>query len=689
MTRFRMVLVALLVTASMAEPGIARAQAGAIPSAERLFAVASAEEAAVRKALSARSPSETVLKAVRTVIADFESVVRHYPRSGYCDDALWRAAMLSRDAFEKLHEAREYKAAVRMLKSIGSEYPSSKFVKDTRSEIAALDAMAKKNPSNAAATASTEAPAAPQEPDHDMEPMEAFAVAVANGRMARASSPGLSVPEGNASLKDIRRAVLPELVRIVIELDREVPFHDERLENPSRIFVDLASTEAIDSLEDQTIRFESDADVVRQVRLGRHPGDTTRVVLDTDGVSSYSVYPLYNPFRLVIDCLRDVPLPSTPQPTPTPVPSLTRRAAPPAAPPVPRSPASFGVALVTTPAPLSARRLPTARVVVPVPVRAVIELPALASRHMGDAPVALPDGVPAVIPRGEEPSAIVADAAPAKPESVSGEAAIVAQPVPGLPSVPTQPVGEASRNLGGGFSIARQLGLGVSRIVIDPGHGGRDPGAKGNGIDEATLVLDIALRLEKLLAKTGVEVVLTRRTDEYIPLQERTAIANRENADLFLSIHANASRNKQAHGVETYFLNFTTNLSASAVAARENAASGQTMGALPDVVKTIALNNKLDESKDLATYVQREMVRKLKPANKSIRDLGVKQAPFVVLIGAAMPSVLAEVSFLTNAREGRLLKSSAYRQRIANGLFDALRKYQSALKSVPKIAQKP
>ena len=200
--------------------------------------------------------------------------------------------------------------------------------------------------------------------------------------------------------------------------------------------------------------------------------------------------------------------------------------------------------------------------------------------------------------------------------------------------------------------MARQLGLGVSRIVIDPGHGGHDPGAKGKGVTEAELVLDVALRLEKLLQKApGVEVILTRRTDEFVALQERTAIANREGADLFLSIHANASPNAQARGVETYFLNFANNLRAAAVAARENAASGQAMGALPDFVKAIALNNKLDESRDFATQVQRAMVERLRGANKRVKDLGVKQAPFVVLIGAAMPSVLAEISFVTNPQE--------------------------------------
>jgi N-acetylmuramoyl-L-alanine amidase len=255
------------------------------------------------------------------------------------------------------------------------------------------------------------------------------------------------------------------------------------------------------------------------------------------------------------------------------------------------------------------------------------------------------------------------------------------------PATPTV-TGAPSRNVAGGFSMARQLGLGVSRIVIDPGHGGHDPGAKGGGVTEAELVLDIALRLEKLIAKQpGMEVVLTRRKDDYIGLQERTAIANRESADLFLSIHANASSVRAARGIETYFLNFATNLNAAAVAARENAASGQTMATLPDVVKTIALNNKLDESRDFATFVQHAMIEKLRPANKTVKDLGVKQAPFAVLIGAAMPSVLAEVSFVTNAQEAKLLKGNAYRQRIAEALFDAIRKYQVALKSAPTVAQ--
>ena len=302
---------------------------------------------------------------------------------------------------------------------------------------------------------------------------------------------------------------------------------------------------------------------------------------------------------------------------------------------------------------------------------------------------------------GDDTKPAASLAAPASPRQGAGGAATAVEQIVDLapPSSTTAGTAGSTRqsadgataapahNATGGLSIARQLGLGVSRIVIDPGHGGHDPGAKGKGVTEAELVLDVALRLEKLLQKVpGVEVILTRRTDDFIPLPERTAIANREGADLFLSIHANASTNGQAHGIETYFLNFANNQSAAAVAARENAASTQAMGGLPDFVKAIALNNKLDESRDFALHVQRAMVERQKTANKLLKDLGVKQAPFVVLIGANMPSVLAEMGFVTNAPEAKLLKANAYRQKIAESLFNAIRKYQTSLKNVSTVA---
>jgi N-acetylmuramoyl-L-alanine amidase len=224
-------------------------------------------------------------------------------------------------------------------------------------------------------------------------------------------------------------------------------------------------------------------------------------------------------------------------------------------------------------------------------------------------------------------------------------------------------------------------------VVIDPGHGGHDPGAQAAGLSEANIVLDIALRLERLLLeRPGFDVVMTRRTDTFLPLDERTALANRADADLFLSIHANAARDARTGGIETFVLNFAQNPDAEAIAARENSASAATMNRLPDIVKAITLNNKLDESRDFAEMVQDAMVRHVRSQLQGIRDLGVKQAPFVVLIGAGMPAILAEVSFLTNKAESALLKNAAYRERLAEALLEGILQYQGSLKAVTKVA---
>ena len=272
------------------------------------------------------------------------------------------------------------------------------------------------------------------------------------------------------------------------------------------------------------------------------------------------------------------------------------------------------------------------------------------------------------------PLVMAANASKAAPPSI-------APPFRNTPTGDTRPAPSAPpANRNGGFSIARQLGLGVTRIVIDPGHGGHDPGARGNGISEAALVLDVALRLDELLKKENVEVVLTRRTNAFVALEERTALANRSDADLFLSIHANASTVPAARGIETYFLNFAPNPEAEAIAARENAGSSKRMRHLPDIVQAIALNNKIDESRDFATIVQSALYQELRKTNRTIKNLGVKQAPFMVLVGATMPSVLAEISFMSNSAEAALLKTDAYKQEIADALLSGIMRYQNSLK---------
>jgi N-acetylmuramoyl-L-alanine amidase len=251
------------------------------------------------------------------------------------------------------------------------------------------------------------------------------------------------------------------------------------------------------------------------------------------------------------------------------------------------------------------------------------------------------------------------------------------------PTKPAAPTESGSRTL------TRALGLKIGRIVIDPGHGGHDTGTIGpSGLHEKDVVLDVGLRLKKLLEReVGCEVIMTRSDDTFIPLEERTAIANEKAADLFISIHANASRDRSARGIETYFLNFTSNPDALEVAARENATSQESVHQLQDLIKKIAMTEKIEESQDFAKLVQREVHRRVAKTSSEQRDRGVKKAPFVVLIGANMPSVLAEISFLTNPRDERLLKKPDYRQKIADALCDGILAYVKNLSGV-KVAQR-
>ena len=229
----------------------------------------------------------------------------------------------------------------------------------------------------------------------------------------------------------------------------------------------------------------------------------------------------------------------------------------------------------------------------------------------------------------------------------------------------------------GDLSLAQQLGLGIGKIVIDPGHGGKDPGAIGpHRVREKDVVLDIALKLKNILKKQmGCQVVMTRDHDCFIPLEERTVIANNKKADLFVSIHANASRNRKAHGVETYFLNLATDKEAMELAALENATSTKKISDLQLILNDLMRNSKISESSRLARAVQDSLVKRLKSKYRDVKNLGVKQAPFYVLIGAQMPSILVETSFVSNKIEEKRLKSAAYRQQIAEGIAAGIKMY--------------
>ena len=623
----------LLLACTLAAP----VAAGGDNSARTLYERAMSRERAIRSA----DQEQTTLAEFRRVISAYVLVVRRFPGSGYSDNALWQAGNLAWLAFQRYGDAQDRDTAVRYLTRLKSEYPTSSLRQDADDVLRAANAAPVARVQSPPAVALTSPREAPEEK--------------AIGTTATASD--VQEPQAPAPIviRDIKRSVIPEGMRVTVEMDSETGYRAERLDNPPRVFFDLKGTRPVPALLDATIRYSDE--IVREIRLGRHPNSTTRIVFDMTGVDSYSVFTLYSPYRLVIDFKQQVGPPGT----------SAQKAAP----------SAIGQGTSGTRA---ARRQPVPELKRPT----TLESEAL--KELSVTPVV----VPLATPLPPVPSVRVT------PLSPSAVAKLRREPLPQVPASPivpratatpsaattaTLPTASPVANLDGKFSLARQLGLSIARVVIDAGHGGHDPGAQANGVNEAELTLDVATRLSRLLQKQpGVEVVMTRDADVFVPLEERTAIANREGADLFLSIHANASRNPKARGVETYFLNFANNPEAEAVAARENSTSGRAMHSLPDIVRAIALNNKIDESRDFADIVQRSMVRKLGPRNKQLRDLGVKQAPFVVLIGASMPSVLAEISFVTHRQEGILLKSGAYRQQIAEALFDAVVKYQQALK---------
>ncbi len=227
-------------------------------------------------------------------------------------------------------------------------------------------------------------------------------------------------------------------------------------------------------------------------------------------------------------------------------------------------------------------------------------------------------------------------------------------------------------------ALAKQLALGVHRIVIDPGHGGKDYGAPGfqRGVYEKDINLMLARRLARKIRKElRCEVIMTRNSDRYLTLEERTAIANTKNADLFISVHTNASRDKRAYGIETFYLNLATDNDAILVAARENATSTKNISDLETILSDLMQNAKINESSRLAVYVQKSMCRYLGNHYSRVRGKGVKQAPFYVLLGAQMPAILIETSFISNPRECRRLKSKAYQDRISEAIILGIKKY--------------
>jgi N-acetylmuramoyl-L-alanine amidase len=319
------------------------------------------------------------------------------------------------------------------------------------------------------------------------------------------------------------------------------------------------------------------------------------------------------------------------------------------------------------------------------PDRLVIEL-----RPVGSHPISSSRPAPELEPAPPLPTKVaVLEKPPVAEVKIPATYPVPPEPAP-LPKPVTPPALAAKRNSSGDRTLIRALGLKIGRVVIDPGHGGHDQGSTGpGGLLEKDLVLDIGQRLGKLIEdRLGSEVIYTRSDDTFIPLESRTEIANEKKADLFLSIHANSSPYPSVSGIETYYLNFASTRDALDIASRENAGSQKSIHDLGDILEKITRHDKAEESKDFAAKMQTSLYSVAVRSNPSARNRGVKKAPFVVLIGATMPSILVEIGFISNAREESLLKRADHRQKLAEALYKGVARYAETLSHFQVIAAK-
>lgn len=370
-------------------------------------------------------------------------------------------------------------------------------------------------------------------------------------------------PAGQSTVEvyNLRSYTHPTHTRIVIDIGKLREFSSAELTDPDRIYVDVYQARLNPILHGKT--FVARCDYIKEVRIAQKNTMTVRMVaeLDMGKIDRYQIFPLFDPFRIVLD----------------------------------------------------------------------------------------------IYPKEMPPQSSAAGTPAEKPAQ---------------PPEPTK----------AGYSMARQLGLGIRRVVLDPGHGGEDPGAIGRkGQKEKAIVLAVADELKKLLIAGGLEVAMTRESDIYVPLENRTVIANQQKADLFVSIHANANRNRKKRGVQAFYLNFSPDPQVNEVAALENATSTKTIGAMQDTLKKIVQNSKIMESRDLAQKIHDNLMKSLSRHYSGVESLGVRGGPFWVLIGGEMPSVLVEISHLSNAQEEERLKSPAYRKQVALGIYEGIQEYIRSL----------
>jgi N-acetylmuramoyl-L-alanine amidase len=585
----------------------------------------------------------------------YQFLVHEYPTSRYCQDAILRAAKLQRDQLGD--SALSRKTYEDFLK----RYPRSARKREAQEALAELALLqngdAPPATNGVASNSNTPSPAA----------VEARAnVPVHSGGKTASRSASAEIPR----VRRIRAAANGDLTRVTIDLEDSVQYSSGRIANPERIFFDLHAARLTPEVARGNIRV--DGGLLAAVRVAQNHSGVVRVVLDVNGVKDYTASLTNNPPQLLIDLYGNAS---------TAVPLRTAKA-------------KHGQQTMTEDSNEGAAAAANGE------ARTVQS--AASKESAGDAATYAEQ--PAANSRGAISGTINGGATSAGaiggPGVESGSSTLTRNSLPGGKNAKSKsvratgtgakpdlirPASAPQPTRDGQSTLTRALGLKIGRIVIDAGHGGHDTGTIGpTGLMEKDLCLDVALRLGKIIEQRlpGADVVYTRSDDTFVPLEERTNIANQAKADLFISIHANSSRDHAARGIETYYLNLKGSAEAMEVAARENATAQGGVHDLQDLVMKIARTEKIDESKELAEDVQDSLAKRIQKTSKPVRNRGVRKAPFVVLIGADMPSILTEISFLSNPADEQMLKKPEQRQKVAEGLYQGVASYLESMNSV-------
>ena len=657
-------------------------------------------EAAVTALDQARELRNRLSADQSAVQADYLRCVRLYkrvylsdPHFGGSDDAIYEAATLYQDMAAKFATPDYDREAAKLLRFLLKDYSTSSFRPYAILRLAASET----------AQTGAQAPVAGTPAER-----QAAARSVQPEPKAVPSSPPRppATPETRRSsvIRSIRHWSTDGYTRVTIDLDGRAHYQETRVGNPDRIFFDLSNTKLGPEAPGKPIAVEDR--LLRQIRAAQNRPDVVRVVLDLNQGNNCSVSELSDPFRIVIEVRKDSG-PATPSAvveTPASIAAWAPQASPPPPQPAPRPAQPSGAAgkengakaaSVTLPAnqtsvpPQIVKAVPPASRTAeategpdrskpeqPVGPNVPTQVPPAGSNNISLQP-ASPAAAAKTVPESKEPSG-----PPPDPVTAFVESAVLDRPLKPKPvEVVTVPPKAALPTSRGDLTLTRVLGLKVARIVIDPGHGGSDTGTVGrNGLMEKDLVLKVGRELRRALeARLGAHVVMTRENDEFVSLEQRTAVANRHKADLFVSIHANSSSSRSTSGVETYFLNMARTSAERQVAARENASTFRSVSELQELVRKIVMADKSVESRELAGILQQSLYTGSRKLFPKARNRGVRSAPFVVLVGAEMPAVLIEVAFISNPRDEKALKSGGSQQLLARALLTGIEGYIRSL----------